>query len=387
MLLASFNLLDFLLWLVAGFGVIVFAVWLSRFLDRFALEPDTRLLAMIAFVGVVLFGVLNFLWSNDAPPPHTTANLPQQTQEPNDLNGVLNAHFPELQQYRTGLKARLGELQQFFNAASRGAQQFPHQVKFLQNLVDIHWVSHVELKKVDTAVDLSLNEFWLHYTTGEQDYVILRFQPEAATLTEQIKTALSFDNTGFNTEQVEIQKLLTQAMRQLEYNDIPLDPKNRKKPIAFAAYTAQNQQMLLEWLQQRQEQTLLSSLISLQNNQQQINSKLQHIQDYVKNAGSNALAQAMQKVIVLWQHLSLYNQYAQYQVLFAVESEYLQAQLQTFHPQRVPDQRTLAMVQQLHAQLLQTAPQIAQRAQARRVEEVERSYSPTSFFHETKPAH
>lgn len=383
-MLNSHGLFLAILWLLAGGGIFVFARWLGRVLDKFPLEPDTRRLIMIGFVGIVLFGTLNFVWRISHYTPQDTADSVTDSETPaigtDDANGLMQLHYPDLQAHRQNLKERRAALLNFFKDIQLWAQASPHHITFLQSLINIHWKSQEDLKEADEAVDLSVQELWIHYSTGEGDYVISRFKPEAEILVERIRDAQRFDNTGFKAEQTEVQDLLEQAQRQLAYTDIPTDPKDRRKPQAFVAYTPENRKMLVDWLQQRQETTLLKALSQLDDNQHQITTKLQQLQTFMQQTDNRALYEALQKVIASWQDLSRYNQYADYQILFAAEVGLLLEKLSAYHPKHIsPNPRTLSLIQQLHDSLLQTAPEIARRAQIRRTE-VERSYSPTSFI-------
>ena len=383
-MLNSHGLFLAILWLLAGGGIFVFARWLGRVLDKFPLEPDTRRLIMIGFVGIVLFGTLNFVWRISHYTPQDTADSVTDSETPaigtDDADGLMQLHYPDLQAHRKNLKERRAALLNFFKDIQLWAQASPHHITFLQSLINIHWKSQEDLKEADEAVDLSVQELWIHYSTGEGDYVISRFKPEAEILVERIRDAQRFDNTGFKAEQTEVQDLLEQAQRQLAYTDIPADPKDRRKPQAFVAYTPENRKMLVDWLQQRQETTLLNALSQLDDNHHQITTKLQQLQTFMQQTDNRALYEALQKVIASWQDLSRYNQYADYQILFAAEVGLLLEKLSAYHPKHIsPNPRTLSLIQQLHDSLLQTAPEIARRAQIRRTE-VERSYSPTSFI-------
>lgn len=383
-MLNSHGLFLAILWLLAGGGIFVFARWLGRVLDKFPLEPDTRRLIMIGFVGIVLFGTLNFVWRISHYTPQDTADSVTDSETPaigtDDANGLMQLHYPDLQAHRQNLKERRAALLNFFKDIQLWAQASPHHITFLQSLINIHWKSQEDLKEADEAVDLSVQELWIHYSTGEGDYVISRFKPEAEILVERIRDAQRFDNTGFKAEQTEVQDLLEQAQRQLAYTDIPADPKDRRKPQAFVPYTPENRKMLVDWLQQRQETTLLNALSQLDDNHHQITTKLQQLQTFMQQTDNRALYEALQKVIASWQDLSRYNQYADYQILFAAEVGLLLEKLSAYHPKHIsPNPRTLSLIQQLHDSLLQTAPEIARRAQIRRTE-VERSYSPTSFI-------
>lgn len=383
-MLNSHGLFLAILWLLAGGGIFVFARWLGRVLDKFPLEPDTRRLIMIGFVGIVLFGTLNFVWRISHYTPQDTADSVTDSETPaigtDDANGLMQLHYPDLQAHRQNLKERRAALLNFFKDIQLWAQASPHHITFLQSLINIHWKSQEDLKEADEAVDLSVQELWIHYSTGEGNYVISRFKPEAEILVERIRDAQRFDNTGFKAEQTEVQDLLEQAQRQLAYTDIPADPKDRRKQQAFVAYTPENRKMLVDWLQQRQETTLLNALSQLDDNHHQITTKLQQLQTFMQQTDNRALYEALQKVIASWQDLSRYNQYADYQILFAAEVGLLLEKLSAYHPKHIsPNPRTLSLIQQLHDSLLQTAPEIARRAQIRRTE-VERSYSPTSFI-------
>lgn len=383
-MLNSHGLFLAILWLLAGGGIFVFARWLGRVLDKFPLEPDTRRLIMIGFVGIVLFGTLNFVWRISHYTPQDTADSVIDSETPaigtDDANGLMQLHYPDLQAHRQNLKERRAALLNFFKDIQLWAQASPHHITFLQSLINIHWKSQEDLKEADEAVDLSVQELWIHYSTGEGDYVISRFKPEAEILVERIRDAQRFDNTGFKAEQTEVQDLLEQAQRQLAYTDIPADPKDRRKQQAFVAYTPENRKMLVDWLQQRQETTLLNALSQLDDNHHQITTKLQQLQTFMQQTDNRALYEALQKVIASWQDLSRYNQYADYQILFAAEVGLLLEKLSAYHPKHIsPNPRTLSLIQQLHDSLLQATPEIARRAQIRRTE-VERSYSPTSFI-------
>jgi hypothetical protein len=381
-MLDSYGLLLTLSWLLAAVGIVVFARWLSRFLDRFTLESDTRLLIMIAFIGIVLFGTLNVLWRAER---NVSSPIPQGQEqtvaETTDVGTFIQEHYPDLYNFRYSLRQRIKELQQFFQEVQQWAIDSPHQARFLQNVVEIQWKSLEELKKIDRAVDSSISEFWIHYNTEATNYVANVFGEESAQLIEQIKDVQAFDNTGFRAEQEETQNLLDTARQQLAHEDIPPNPKNRNKPLAFTPYNEANRKLLMDWLQTQQETTLLASINLLQNNQTEIDRKLKEIQRSLKASNDPALYAPIQKVIKLWQDLSQYNQYADYQILFAVEAEYLRQKLASKQDkEKMPDQRTLDLSSRLHADLIKLAPEIARRAQSRRVNEVERSYSPTSFF-------
>ncbi|MBU0657079.1 MAG: hypothetical protein KJ914_18295 [Gammaproteobacteria bacterium] len=382
-----------LLWLLAAVGIFMFARGLPRFLDRFHItNSETRLLIMIAFTGVILFGTANFLWNlgeekpKSLPEPQpeeaSTEALEQEQPAPDDVDGFVALNYRNLHDYRSSLKRRLKELHSFFfKDVKKWGEQSPQQRGFLQNIIDIRWPGYEEMQETDAAVDLSLREFWIHYQTGQSRYVAKVFEEEANLLIEKIKDAQAFDNTADKSEQEEIDKLLTNVRKQLENKDIPRDPKNSRKELKFTPYTSQNRQMLLDWLQTKQEGTLVSSLEILGDNQNKIEESLRQIHEYLKNPDNAALRQPMIKIIELWQAVGRYNLYAQYQILNAVEAEYLVEKLSggSAPALNAAVRQPPKAARDLHVRLLEVAPQIAQRAISRRVTEVEQSYSPTTF--------
>lgn len=373
-----------LLWLLAAAGIVLFTRWLRGFLSRFDFNKETKLLIMIAFTGVMIFGVMNFLWKlSDRKNQPSQANTEETAQlEPTELDAFVASNYRTLHDYHNSLKQRLTELHTFlYQDVKKWAKASPHQRDFLQNILDIRWESYKELTEANKIVDLSLREFWIHYQTGQNRYVAKVFEEEASELVDKIKDAQAFDNTAEKSEKEETEKLLTTARHQLENQDIPRDPKNRKKEQVFQPYSEKNQQILLDWLQARQDEgTLISSLEILADNQNHIERNLKLINDYLKEEANRDLREPLQKIIQQWQDLGHYNLYAQYQILYAVEAEYIVEKLagQPPSPNAPPIQQSKAS-QQLYVRLREVAPLIAHRAKSRRIEEVEQSYSPSSF--------
>lgn len=362
----------------------MFARWLRGFLSRFDFSKETKLLIMIAFTGVMIFGAMNFLWKlSDKKTPPLQENTEETTQaEPTRLDDFVASNYRTLHDYHNSLKHRLTELHTFlYQDVKKWAKASPHQRDFLQNILDIRWESYKEFTETGKVVDLSLREFWIHYQTGQSRYVIKVFEEEANELIDKIKNTQAFDNTAEQAEKEETEKLLTTARNQLENQDIPRAPKNRKKEQVFQSYSEKNQQMLLDWLQARQnEGTLISSLEILTDNQNHIDRNLKLIKDYLKEDANRDLREPLQKIIQQWQDLGRYNLYAQYQILYAVEAEYIVEKLASQSPPpNTPSLQQSKASQQLYVHLREIAPIIAHRAKSRRLEEVEQSYSPSSF--------
>lgn len=382
MLLAITGFSMTLLWLLAAAGIFMFARWLRGFLGRFDFSQETKLLIMIAFVGVMIFGTANFLWkladkSGQPQPANTQETV---TIEATDLDAFVASNYPTLHDYRSSLKRRIAELRSFFGDIRQWAKSSPRQFTFLKSILDIRWESYEALRAADREVDLSLREFWIYYQTGQEKYIARVFEDEAADLVEKIKDAQAYDKTADDSEREETDALLSEARKQLENEDIPRDPKNRKKELEFKPYDDKNRQMLLDWLQTKQnEGTLISSLEILADNQNEIEKNLKIFSDYLKDEANRDLYEPLQKIIKQWQDLGRYNLYAQYQILYAVEAEYFIEKLTGQTPPDAPPAQQTKASQQLYVRLREVAPVIARRAKSRRVDGVEQSYSPSSF--------
>lgn len=392
MILALSGLPMILLGLLAAVGIFLFARWLPRFLAQFGMTGETRLITVIAFVGLMIFGTLKFFWnlhedSNPAEPTQANVVIDEPTgtpiqPAPTEMDAFVAQNYPNLNAYRSSLKQRLAELRTFFQEVKQWAEASPTQIKFLNDIINIRWSGFEALRATDKAVDLSLREFWIHYQTGQSRYVAKVFEEESSLLVDKIKDAQAFDNTSDQAEQAEIDRLLLAARKQLENTDIPRDLKNPRMERYFEPYTEKNRQFLLQWLQGKQEQTLISSLQILHDNQVKIEDSLRQIHNYLDDEANYELEKPMQEVIQRWQTVGRYTLYAQYQILYAVETQYLMEKLAkhaAHHPNAAVRQPSRA-ARDLYVRLQELAPQLARRAQTRRIEEVEQSYSPTLFL-------
>jgi hypothetical protein len=385
-MLDSHGLVLFLLWLLAAAGVVFFVRWLNQFLVRFDLERDTHLLVMIAFTGVVLFGVLNFLWDAGAAKqkpvaPASTAEPVVTEEEVTDVDAFIQSHHSTLHSVRSTLQSRRQTLQAFFQNVQPLAQDCPHMQSFLQEIVDIRWGIQQDFFKTEKGVNLSLQEFWIYHSTGEKAYVARAFQDTADELVNQIQRSLALDDATDKIEQKKIQAMLKSASQQLDNNGIPSNPKNKRKPFAFDPYRESSIVLLRTWLSNRSQPELgiVEQIDKLLENQQIIQRKAEAIQTSLKTSGNEELRKAMQDVVGEWVDTSRENQYALYQILYAAELLYVLENI-TGKAESPEQKETRQQVRQLWAQLQQSAPLIVDLAWKKRTEGVERSYSPTPFF-------
>lgn len=374
----------FLLWLLAAAGVVLFVRWLNQFLEGFELERDTRLLAIIAFTGVVLFGVLNFLWDvgsqqQKSPMQTNKVEVVDGDADITDVDVFIQAHHPTLYDFRSKLQSRRKALQSFFENVRQLAQDSPHMQDFLQEVVDIRWDTQEDMFKTEKGVNLSLQEFWIYHSTGEKAYVNRMFSDIADKLVDKIKDSLAFDAEQLGMEQKKIQAMLKNASQQLDNNGIPSDPKNRRKSLAFGRYEAPNITFLRGWLLKRNQPGIVAQIDKLLENQQEIQRKAEKIQTFLKQPPSAELRKAMGDVVEEWKNTSRYNQYSLYQILYAAELLYVLEKI-TGKDEVAEQPETLQQAKQLWVHLQQTAPVIADLAWRNRTEGVERSYNPGSFF-------
>ncbi|MEB4590388.1 hypothetical protein VSS37_05310 [Candidatus Thiothrix sp. Deng01] len=318
----SHGLTLFILTLATLTGIFLFARWLGRFLNRFELPPDTRLLVLISFVGVVLVASLNFLWQQSAslapePPAKTDQNgQAQKPQTETDLDAYESAAYPDLYGLRQEMLKQLEELHTFFVNVRAWAEEMPVQRPFLQKIIDIRWERNQALIKSYQAIDRSRREFWLHYHTGEDHYVRQMFGEEAVRLQKRIQDALG-DSHKFQLEEADaISNQAHSCVDLLNAAKLPKPPKGRAN--AFLPYSGQNRQRVMDMLARKQENSILANLGQLQTSEAQIRDKLAYMLEYRKI--NTDLLSEVNELVQTWNGALVYNQYAQYRILFSVET-------------------------------------------------------------------
>ena len=320
----SHGLVLFLLWLVTATGLFLFVRWLSRFLGKFSLPPDTRLLILISFSGVMLVAALNFLWEQGTavPSPQAEANNdPTNTQQAppeNTLEFYESTTYPDLYGLRQEMLKQLQDLHTFFQQVGTWADQMPAQRRFLQSVIDIRWEQRKQLQQAYQAIDRSLRAFWLHYRTGEDRHVRKMFDEEALRLQKRIQGALG-DSREFQLAEADtIRQYLKAADDLLKASKLPKPKKGQKPNSVFLPYNQQNSQIIIDSLTRRQENTVLANLNQLQQEEKQIREKLAYMLQYQEI--NTDLQTETNDLILTWNTALIYNQYAQYRLLFASEA-------------------------------------------------------------------
>lgn len=319
----SHGLVLFLFTLATIVGIVFFARWLSRFLLRFELPPDTRLLILISFVGVILVASLNFLWQKSAsrqpePPPNTDKHDPtaQQPAKETDLDTYESTAYPDLYGLRQDMIKQLDELHTFFANVRSWAKTMPAQRPFLQTIINIRWERNQQLRKAYQEIDRSRREFWLHYRTGEDRYVREMFDEEAVRLQKRIQNGLG-DSHKFQVEEADaISKQVRACVDLLKATKLAKPKKGQA--YDFLPYTEQNRQVLVDILTRKQENGILANVTQLHNLENQIRDKLAYMLQYRKV--NTDLLSEVNDLIRIWNEALIYAQYAQYRVLFGVET-------------------------------------------------------------------
>ncbi|UOG92394.1 MAG: hypothetical protein L3K52_01350 [Candidatus Thiothrix sulfatifontis] len=320
----SHGLLLFILWLAIAAGIVFFVRWLSGFLGKFKLPNDTRLLILIAFTGVLVIAALNFLWKQgqrEPTPPVEVAEVattPQQSKPELNLETYESTTYPELYGLRQDMLKQMDALHIFFGKVREWAEQMPEQRRFLQTIIDLRWSQQQQLRKAYQEIDRSRREFWLHYRTGEDRHVRTMFDDEAQRLRQRIQEALG-DSREFQLAEVEaIRDHLRDAETLLKAVKLPKPKKGQRLNTVFQPYSDQRRQTLLTTLSERQETSITSNLIQLQHEETQIRTKLAYMVEYQKV--NTDLLETTNDLILEWNKALIYNQYAQYRLLFAAEA-------------------------------------------------------------------
>lgn len=320
----SHGLLLFTLWLATAAGIVFFVRWLSGFLSKFKLPNDTRLLILIAFTGVLVIAALNFLWKQDNRQPKPPVDVEEGTANPQQPKTELNLEtyesttYPELYGLRQDMLKQMTALHTFFANVRQWAEQMPEQRRFLQTIIDLRWSQQQQLRKAYQEIDRSRRAFWLHYHTGEDRHVRTMFDDEAQRLRQRIQDALG-DSREFQLAETEaIREHLREAETLLKAAKLPKPKKGQRSNTVFQPYSDQRRQILLTTLSQRQETSITSNLTQLQHEETQIRTKLAYMLEYQKV--NTDLLETTNDLILEWNKALIYNQYAQYRLLFAAEA-------------------------------------------------------------------
>lgn len=364
----SHGLVLFLLWLITAAGIFLFARWLSRFLGKFNLPADTRLLILISFTGVMLIAALNFLWKQGSQPTPPTDDTVQNTDKPKtetDLEAYESTTYPELYGLRQEMIRQLEDLHAFFVNVRTWAEEMPAQRPFLQKIIDIRWEQNQQLRQAYQNIDRSRREFWLHRNTGEDRYVLQMFDEEAQRLQKRIQDALG-DSREFQLAEADaLRKHLRDADELLKAVKLPKPKKGQNPNSVFLPYSEPNRQKLIDELTRKQENSILTDLNQLQQEETRMREKLAYIMEYQKV--NTDLREEVNDLIIEWNNALIYNQYAQYRLLFATE-----ALETTLLLGAKPDNRDYAW---LLNQLREQAPKVLEQAAEERATAA-RSYNP-----------
>ena len=356
-------------WVLAAVGLFLFAQWLNTFLrQNFNLATDMQMLIVLAFTGIL--GILMFasLWDwhsspNTSVTPNPTpvaVNVPVNQPSLDALSQFEQETYPDLANLRTTMLKQLQTLNSFVTNVGSMAQQMPHQRPFLQRIVDNRWERKTQLSKAYQTIDKSRRTFWMYYQTGENQYVRKMFDNEANRLKNTIQDALGESLKSAQAEASLVTEQIDKASQQLKQATFPKNAKH-----VFTAYSDANSQLVAHWLQQQQESTLLIAVNQLRQEENKIRERIRYVQAYRQN--NPDLREQVNTLLTEWQQALIYNQYAQYRLLFAIETLVVMQQLGYSS-----DQRQLLG---LHADLHTQAPAIVNQAIEAR-SSAEYSYQP-----------
>ena len=309
-------------WVLAAVGLFLFAQWLNTFLKQnFNLPPDMQMLIVLAFTGIL--GILMFAslwdWHSDKPTPSQTApNIAVNIQtaptpKTDALTQFEQETYPDLANLRQSMLQQLQSLQSFFAKVAAMGEQMPHQRPFLQRIVDNRWTRQTQLTKAYQDIDKSRRTFWMYYQTGENQYVRKMFDTEANRLKNTIQDALGESLKSEQAEWVLVDEQIDKAGQQLKQSKLLKTNKT-----TFQPYTDANSQYLAQWLNQQQESTILINLNQLRQEENKIRERIRYVQAYQRS--NPDLREQINTLLGEWQYALIYNQYAQYRLLFAVET-------------------------------------------------------------------
>lgn len=371
-----------LIWLLAITALVLFVLWLNRFLQQnFQLPSDTQLLILITFSGAITLGTLSFLWGLDQDRMTDTA-VEGRTGQATPLHQQLQQDYPELYQQWIQLQQRIQELNTFFHNVKTWSRDSPTQAKFLQQIVDIRWQSYQRLRQAHKTVSMNLRQYWIMRQTSKQNvrYIEQQFKAQSEILVETMQSALAADTNANKDERQTIIKAIQQAQKQLQHTHIPKDPKNRKAYLAFTPYNDNNREQLQNWLKLRQNMTALRlHTEDLHNNLHNINTSIKEFQKYISAPENADLRPRMRATAQQWLKARHSAQYSEYQVLYAIELMYILDKLTAVQPPLVsntPVQRQTKALEALYEDLQEMAPRIVQQAREQLTDNIVEAYQP-----------
>lgn len=326
----------FLFYLIlGGLGLIMLWQWLSGYISTLEVAPEKRGLITLVVVMLVGFIWLSYAfklnhWRQTTPDPRTATtnnnaalgedvlNQPvENLSEEQKLARFEQENFPDLYNQRTALYREIKGLEAFFVKIKQFAPFVPKQIPLLNHIYQLRQDTQRKYSQRYLDVSQQLRNFWVHYSTGNSEDALQKFQPVVARLIKSIQQTRGDDIDNQDKEVQYIVEAMRAAETMLKSNKLPSSQQG------ISSYTLNNRQRLLEWLTKNGSENVLQSLNMLGNQRAHILQQIQTVKSYMQRYTDLPLGRTLQ----LWQNALQHNFYAEYRLLYASEIPYTLQQL------------------------------------------------------------
>lgn len=318
----------FLFYLIlGGLGLILLWQWLLGYITTLDVAPEKRdLITLVVIMLVGLFWLsyafkLNHWRQNTTTPMTTPSNngsllaedRPDQPEEnlteEQKLARFEQENFPELYDNRTSLYRDIKGLDAFFIKIQKLAPLVPKQIPLLNRIYQLRQDTHKQYSQRYLEVSQQLRNFWVHYTTGNSEDVMQKFQPVVNRLIKTIKQTRGDDLDNQDKQEQAIIESMRAAETLLKSNKLPA------AQLGITSYKLDNRQRIMEWLNKNGSTNLIETLNMLTHQRAHILQQIQIVKNYIQRYPDLPLARTLQ----LWQTALQHNMYAEYRLLYAVE--------------------------------------------------------------------
>lgn len=333
----------FLFYLIlGGLGLTLLWQWLLGYITTLDVAPEKR--GLITLVVVMLVGLLWLSYAfklnhwrqnttNQALPSSNSGsflaeemlNQPvENLTEEQKLARFEQENFPELYDNRTSLYRDIKGLDAFFVKVKQFAPLVPKQIPLLNRIYQLRQNTHKTYSQRYLEVSQQLRNFWVHYTTGNSDDAMHKFQPVVNRLVKTIQQTRGDDLDNQAKQEQYIVESMRAAETMLKSNKLPAAQQG------ITSYKLDNRQRIMEWLHKNGSTNVIESLNMLTNQRAHIFQQIQIIKSYIQRYPDLPLTRTVQ----LWQTALQHNMYAEYRLLYAVEIPATLQQLEMRPPEK-----------------------------------------------------
>ena len=319
----------FLFYLILGvLGLILLWQWLLGYIATLDVAPEKRgliTLAVVSLIGLIWLSYAFKLNHWRQTPPSSNAptssnqgsvlaedllNQPvENLSEEQKLARFEQENFPELYDNRTSLYRDIKGLDAFFVKIQKLSPLVPKQIPLLNRIYQLRQNTHQQYSQRYLEVSQQLRHFWVHYTTGNSEDALQKFQPVVNRLIKTIQQTRGDDLDNQAKQEQYIIESMRAAETLLKSNKLPA------AQLGITSYKLDNRQRIMEWLNKNGSTNLLETLTMLSNQRAHILQQIQMVKNYIQRYPDLPLARTLQ----LWQTALQHNMYAEYRLLYAAE--------------------------------------------------------------------